>query len=118
MCQVLSYHSAFLARSETPRLANSKATVTVRIRMGIYDQVSFYIHLAQLYCYKQMMVIRWAGCLKCCWNVSAVFLLALGSGLSKAKSLQKSSFLRTRSKSCWKQELLHWACRLITPLFH
>lgn len=77
MCQVL-FHSAFLAQSEAPCLANSNTTLTLRIQMGIYDNVSFYIHLAQLCCYKQLMVIRWAGCLKCCWNARTVLLLALG----------------------------------------
>lgn len=38
--------------------------------------------------------------------------------LKQKLSSAKLSFVRTWSKSCWKQEPLCWACRLITPLFH
>jgi len=78
VCQVLSHHDSFLAWSETPLPAKRKTALTVGLWRGIYDQVSFYIHLAQLYGYKQMTVIRWAGCLKFSWNSSTVLFLAPG----------------------------------------
>lgn len=67
-----------MAQSQTLCLAKSRTTSAITLLVGIYDQVSFYIHLAPLYCYKQMTVIRWAGCFKFCWNVGTVLLLAPG----------------------------------------
>lgn len=55
--------------------------------MGIYDQVSFYTPLAQLYCYKQMTVIRWGRLFK-------VLL-----------ECEHSSSLGTRNVPCLRQNL-------------
>lgn len=68
-----------MAQSQAVQLAKSRTTLAIRLWVEIYDEVSFYIHLAPLYCYKQMTVIWWwAGCFKFCWNVSTVLLLAPG----------------------------------------